>query len=978
MKKILFALLASTAVGSTALAQDFPDVPAGSYAEEAVARLADLGIVIGFPDGTFRGNEAFTRYQAALVVTRLLDVVEGEMLTDADLDTVRNALQELASDVAANEQAVSDLQAAIDSAGGADATAVEELQAQLDALMVELDTLTAAQDAAAGLEQQVASNTDQIGQLNDLVGILNEDIAALGTGGDIDTGFLEDIEQNSSDIANLREFVVLLRRDQVGLTERVATIEESDTAQTARLEELETRVTAIEEGQIAFSGSIGLEYQVGRLSGAEVPFDVDRVFGVGFEREELPSIFSGEFSPATEDLNEDEDEQDVGERAQDRQDIEFERGNFNPELTLNVNFAQARGLSPESGLNTFDAEVSFELIEATVLNGDVAVDDPAFDFTDPANYFDAYVFQFNAFEATLGPIGADPINFFFGPEPGAEFTPYVFESLGPGFRVDVGTPDFLAFLQPTLQVAYGVYVDNTDDNVDDALNLPNDDAAQLAFNDGPVANPFTDAYYRGVRGTLTPFTGEGFSATGGFSVAQIAGNAAENADAAEVVEGGGVGPNANMTVYGVDGQVNLSIFNVEFEYAQSQVGEGIYLQPGDDVLENPAGDPIGFDGAVIEDGEGIPVVVAAEDSMVTYAELTVDTEAAGIPLLRSLEANYRSIPELWYGLKQDDDDYPYLLDQTGYGAEATIGLSIFELTGFADSYSVADGEPTEDAIGTDGQTVTGSEVFAYGVRLGAEVFRAVEVFGFYTVATLDGTQVYDLDNATRNEDYVPGYGVGVEHDGAAEDALVPGLDFTVAYDFRTGSFSAVNLESEVALGFFTLSPYVDYSLDVTPVVGDDDETTIEAGTGIVTEPLDVILQPSFAANVNYRNTVHEDLADGAAGYTADVLQYSVGVDFNQFLFENSTFAVRYGSFTGTNIEVDPNVNGEVGDDFASDISNGDVPGTGTQTTTGYEIAWTYYGLEFGYGAYVNTNPPGSPNPGDTGGQAFRVAYTVNF
>ena len=37
MKKILLALLASTAVGGVATAQSFPDVPAGSYAEEAVA-----------------------------------------------------------------------------------------------------------------------------------------------------------------------------------------------------------------------------------------------------------------------------------------------------------------------------------------------------------------------------------------------------------------------------------------------------------------------------------------------------------------------------------------------------------------------------------------------------------------------------------------------------------------------------------------------------------------------------------------------------------------------------------------------------------------------------------------------------------------------------------------------------------------------------------------------------------------------------
>jgi len=109
--------------------------------------------------------------------------------------------------------------------------------------------------------------------------------------------------------------------------------------------------------------------------------------------------------------------------------------------------------------------------------------------------------------------------------------------------------------------------------------------------------------------------------------------------------------------------------------------------------------------------------------------------------------------------------------------------------------------------------------------------------------------------------------------------------------------------------------------------------------------------------------------------TATVLQYSVGINFNQFLFENSTFGVRYGSYTATNVEIETNLNGS--DDSASDISDGDAPNTGTQTTDGYEIAWNYYGLEFGYGAYVNdTN--GDEEGGATGGQAFSVAYTVNF
>ncbi len=974
MKKILLALLASTAVGGLASAQSFPDVPAGSYAEEAVARLADLGIVIGFPDGTFRGNDAFTRYQAALVVTRLLDVVEAGTLSDADLDTVRNALQELASDVAANEQAVSDLQVAIDASAGADPAAIEDLQAQLDALTVQLDTLSAADQDSAG----------QLEQLNEQFQLLNEDIAGMGSG-DVDPTFLGDIEQNTSDIANLREFVVLLRRDQVGLTDRLATIEESDTAQTARLDDIETRVTALEEAQVAFGGSIGLEYDVGRLSstvpgGPADPFDVDRIYGIGLERPSTESVFSS----GTDDLNEDDDVEDAGEEAQDLQDIENEKGEFGPELTLNVDFSAERGLAPETGLNSFESTVALSLSESTALEADADVDGAddgtPYDFTDPDNYFDAYVFEFESVTATLGPIGADPLNFYYGDEPGAEFSDYVFESLGPGFRAEVGTPDFLAFLQPTLQIAYGVYEQGGDDS-DDTLELPDDDADALASTDDPatavaIANPFTDAYYRGIRGTLTPFSGEGFSATGGFSVGQIAGNAAENADAA--------GDNADITAYGVDGDINLSIFNLTFEYAQNQIDPNVVFQNNNDVLQDADDEDVAIGGAPLEDDDDAVPVVSEENpvasSAVTVAELTIDTEAAGIPLLRSLSANYRDVPEYWYGLKYDEDTYPWETDQQGYGADATAGLSIFNLTFFYDHY-VVEGEEEEGALNQDGGVVTGDTVDAYGVDFGAELYRAVEVYGFYNFVTLDGQAVDFLDAADRNDEYRGGYGVGLRHDGESEDALFPGVNFDVAYNFLLQGLEAASVDTEVALGPLTLSPFVDYGVTSSNLPDSDDSRTIEAGLGLTSEPLDVILQPSLAANVNYRNTEHFDLEDAAADYETDVLQYSVGLNLNQFLFENSVLGVRYGSFSGTNLSLEPNTTDEEDDDFASDISDDDDNNGGVQTTNGYELTWDYYGLAFGYGVYFNTNPDvtDAPNtPGTTAGQAFSISYTVNF
>ncbi len=470
----------------------------------------------------------------------------------------------------------------------------------------------------------------------------------------------------------------------------------------------------------------------------------------------------------------------------------------------------------------------------------------------------------------------------------------------------------------------------------------------------------------------------GFSATGGFSFAQLSGNAAENADAAE--------DNADITVYGLDGQVNLSIFNVTFEYAQNSIEDGIYFQDSDNVLQNADDEAVDFLGAPVEEGDEVFVGLEVPSTSLTYAEAAIDTEAAGIPLLRSLSANYRSIPELWFGLKYDEDTYPYELDQEGYGADATLGLSIFNLTGFIDSYSMDTGEEgaatTDTVIATDGTSVEATDIFAYGVRLGVEVYRAVEVFGFYTVVEANGdTAVADLDDADRSgadDAYVPGIGIGVEHDGEAENALVPGLNFSAAYDFLNGNFTAATIDAEFAVGAFTLSPYVDYSIDDSPEVGSDDVTAIRAGTGITTEPLNIISQPSFGANVNYRTADHIDVSDddapGAGGaYTASYIQYSFGVTFNQFLFENSAVGVRYGSFNGTNIQLANNSNGA--DDNASDISDGDDYGAdGVQTTTGYEVTWDYYGLQFGYGAYTNTRP----ETGSTGGQSFSISYTVNF
>jgi len=50
-------------------------VPFDHWAYDAVQTLVDEGIIIGYPDGTFRGDRVMTRYEFAMAISRLLDIV---------------------------------------------------------------------------------------------------------------------------------------------------------------------------------------------------------------------------------------------------------------------------------------------------------------------------------------------------------------------------------------------------------------------------------------------------------------------------------------------------------------------------------------------------------------------------------------------------------------------------------------------------------------------------------------------------------------------------------------------------------------------------------------------------------------------------------------------------------------------------------------------------------------------------------------
>ena len=75
MKKQFAAIFAATAVlgVTTAFAANpFSDVTPDSWAYQAVSQLANAGIVNGYPDGTFKGQNNITRYEMAQMVAKAM------------------------------------------------------------------------------------------------------------------------------------------------------------------------------------------------------------------------------------------------------------------------------------------------------------------------------------------------------------------------------------------------------------------------------------------------------------------------------------------------------------------------------------------------------------------------------------------------------------------------------------------------------------------------------------------------------------------------------------------------------------------------------------------------------------------------------------------------------------------------------------------------------------------------------------------
>ncbi|MEX2501627.1 MAG: S-layer homology domain-containing protein [Trueperaceae bacterium] len=877
MKKLLITLLAAIFASGVVSAQSFPDIPANHWALEAVDDISALGIVIGFPDGTFRGNEAFTRYQAALVVSRMLDVVDDNMaaaqaMTDEDIAALRAAVEELASgldaqgvrlsaaesaiaglsdDVMGNTARIDELEAALaDIDPSVDPAVLRDLQNQIASQRVAIDTAQATADEALARANAAHSaaeaNASDVAALNELLQMLGDRVDTLEArptaSGDVDLSGVE------GDIANIREFVVLLRRDQVALRDAVSALEASDEQQSADIADLQARVAQLEDNPLGITGTIELDYFVGR--GGRYTFDIDRAFGFGMGAQITRSPFS------TGDLLDSDDE--VVTPSEERADIDF-GSSFDASLTLELGAGSTfDGSGSPRGLNDFEAVATFSFGA----------------HTDSGNTF--YSMELEEFTTTFSPIGDGLLTFTYGESVTGNFTPYTLNHEDVGFVANMTAPEFLDFLDPAVHVAY-------------------------------LTDAVTDGYVvTGGRLTVSPLD----LVTLGGSYVRSGENTGDHDDWAD--------NNVAGNVWGVDLSAGIGPVSLAAEYASASYDEG---------------GPNAFVGNAL------------------FAELGADFDVLG-----GIEfgANYRDIDEGYGTFFMDAGDFPYAADQSGFGANVGLGLFIFQVDGYFDQYAwKSDPDNTS--------------TMAFGVDLSAELFRAFSVAGYFHQVSVDGATAADNSATERDDEYDSAFGVGLYHDGEADNALVPNLnlefEFDRMYDATDAAYSTQRIfagaDYSLDVSIVTITPYANFEQNTfaTPA---NNSTEIAAGTGIATRPLDIFFQPSLEAAVNYRQGSYGDSA-----YSGNALQYAVGLNLGEFLFPYSSLSARYSSFSGTNVNQ------------ASPSSAFQNNGDQQSAVQGYEVEWNYYDLMFAYGVYAN-DPDTAVDGDESTAQAFSVSYSVTF
>lgn len=132
---LLAAMLTMLSVGVTKAAP-FPDVPDTHWASSAVQQLKAKGVLEGYPDGLYRGKRAASRYEMAMVASRIVAKLEQleASLPDFSQFATKEELAAVKRMVDLNSQKIEELGVRVD--------ALEKKIGELDSRLTKLEKVT--------------------------------------------------------------------------------------------------------------------------------------------------------------------------------------------------------------------------------------------------------------------------------------------------------------------------------------------------------------------------------------------------------------------------------------------------------------------------------------------------------------------------------------------------------------------------------------------------------------------------------------------------------------------------------------------------------------------------------------------------------------------------------------------------------------------------------------------------------------------
>jgi len=832
-----------------------------------------------------------TRYQAALIIYRLLQQIEEELkakgesptmeaMSSEDLEALKNAIQELAAelaalgvrvsaleDSAATKDDIARLEAMIEELKaqpmpevelGMDQAALQDLMDRVEAASIAADTALAqaqqlaeqldalAQDVegvkgdVAALSTQVEANAQAIQALNELAVLLNQDVLSLqdrvtalekglaeqGEGPAIN---LDDLA-SKEDVAAVQEFAAALRSDLVTLSEKVSKLEGTVT-------DLSGKVSTLQRNAFTISGSLTLTYTSKDANNFN-SYDVDRVIGGTFV--------------STGDVN------GNGQVVDDADPITPLSGSTTASLSLKI---QTGALDAKSsgGANAYPGLVQFS-ITGSWTNADPGSSTAANLVVDKVS-------------STLKVADGQQLSFVFGRSLNTKFTEYVMDnednSLGHGVVATLkGLP-----LGGTLTAVYGEKDPTTADY----------------------------DYVKGLRLAFQPGQNLGF----GLSYAQ------HDASFAEVA--------------GVDATADLGIAKVS----------GEYFRFGTNIMS-----------AYSEGG---------------YVRVEV-------PQLLGLKANFRALdagaanPA---GLSLDTDN-PFRDNQRGFTVEASLPIAIVNLGLLYNAQVPPTFVPSASAF-----RATLGLALPAGFSLSLEATLASATAGEWFPATYaDG-----VSGPASLTEYNTAITATLKHDGKAENALVKGLNLTLAYTnnsllqpAQSDSLAFYGDYGGLALGPLSVDKvifrYSDSDLQNAYRGPDPEGAASGLGINLAGLPLNPSLTGEFAARVS----------DGGKSET----KYGFGVKFGQFLFDKSVLEVKAAEYSVRGLSITPTANdADKAFDPTADMLYSDTAAVGAEATlSGVYVTWTYWDLSFAW-AFFKKASLFSTTWTDYG-RAFQISYKVTF